>query len=337
MKKPLLFLLIAHAATLMAIAQNVGIGTATPNAKAALEVKATDKGILFPSLTSAQRNAITDPPDGLHIYNTDEHCLNYYDSAAGIWNCYCDDCKITVIKITANACHVDFYETYARSRQAARYIVNIAAGVTLSGCNSAETALSFASLPNDAEITINNYGTIAGAGGSGGDGRIESGCISSFAVATPGQPGGSAIATKAGVKITVNNSGIISGGGGGGGGGNGSTYSGIPNYGGGGGGGAGMVAGAGGLAGGAYYTSGSVVSVCGPHRDGVAGGAGNTTTGGAGGAGSGTGTKGGNGGNRAQPGQAGSAPGGEAGKAIAGGSGNVINNISGGQSFGAVD
>ena len=60
--------------------QNVGVGTNAPHAKAILEIKSTDKGVLFPRLTTAQRNVIVSPPDGLHIFNTDERCLNYYDS-----------------------------------------------------------------------------------------------------------------------------------------------------------------------------------------------------------------------------------------------------------------
>ena len=43
----------------------------TPNTKkAALEVESTTGGILFPRMTTTQRNAITSPPDGLVIYNT---------------------------------------------------------------------------------------------------------------------------------------------------------------------------------------------------------------------------------------------------------------------------
>jgi hypothetical protein len=49
----------------------VGIGTPTPDAKAALEVSATDKGLLIPRLTAAQRLAILSPPQGLMVYQTD--------------------------------------------------------------------------------------------------------------------------------------------------------------------------------------------------------------------------------------------------------------------------
>ncbi|MGC6480120.1 MAG: tail fiber domain-containing protein [Flavobacteriaceae bacterium] len=51
----------------------VGIGTNSPDASAALEIVATsnNKGILIPRLTEAQRNAIASPATGLLIYQTD--------------------------------------------------------------------------------------------------------------------------------------------------------------------------------------------------------------------------------------------------------------------------
>ncbi len=48
-----------------------GIGTATPNASAKLEIAATDKGLLIPRMTSTQRGNITSPANGLLIYQTD--------------------------------------------------------------------------------------------------------------------------------------------------------------------------------------------------------------------------------------------------------------------------
>ena len=48
-------------------------GTAVNNASAILEVNATDKGVLLPSMTNAQRTAIAGgtPPVGLIVYCTD--------------------------------------------------------------------------------------------------------------------------------------------------------------------------------------------------------------------------------------------------------------------------
>jgi uncharacterized protein (TIGR02145 family) len=52
------------------IAQNVGIGTASPAASAQLDVSSTTKGFLPPRMTTAQRDAITTAADGLIIFNT---------------------------------------------------------------------------------------------------------------------------------------------------------------------------------------------------------------------------------------------------------------------------
>ncbi|MBL0134415.1 MAG: hypothetical protein IPP79_10655 [Chitinophagaceae bacterium] len=51
--------------------QAVGIGTNTPHASAQLDVTSTTKGVLFPRMTLAQRNAIASPTAGLMIYQTD--------------------------------------------------------------------------------------------------------------------------------------------------------------------------------------------------------------------------------------------------------------------------
>ena len=53
----------------------VGIGTTTPDMSSILHVFSKDKGVLFPRLTNIQRDAITNPAQGLTIYNLDESCL----------------------------------------------------------------------------------------------------------------------------------------------------------------------------------------------------------------------------------------------------------------------
>lgn len=58
--------------------QNVGIGTTTPNASAALDVSSNNKGILIPRLDSAQRVAISNPAEGLMVYQKDGTKGFYY-------------------------------------------------------------------------------------------------------------------------------------------------------------------------------------------------------------------------------------------------------------------
>jgi uncharacterized protein (TIGR02145 family) len=62
-------------------AQSVGINATgdAPNGSAILDVSSTTKGFLPPRMTTAQRNLIPTPVEGLVIYNTDEKTLNIYN------------------------------------------------------------------------------------------------------------------------------------------------------------------------------------------------------------------------------------------------------------------
>jgi formylglycine-generating enzyme required for sulfatase activity len=54
-----------------------------------LDVQGTDKGILLPRLSSAQRNAIATPAKGLLLFNTDENCIqiNTGTPLLPLWKC----------------------------------------------------------------------------------------------------------------------------------------------------------------------------------------------------------------------------------------------------------
>src|SRR6478752_8016012 len=62
-------------------AQNVGIGTTSPNNSAALDIRSTTKGLLIPSMTTSQRFAIPTPPNGLMVYDTDKNEYYHYDGS----------------------------------------------------------------------------------------------------------------------------------------------------------------------------------------------------------------------------------------------------------------
>ncbi|MDC8005498.1 hypothetical protein POV27_15680 [Aureisphaera galaxeae] len=82
MKLVLFFLFIS----LTSFAQ-VGIGTTSPDPSSILDITATDKGVLIPRMTTAQRDAITNPVNGLMVYNTDsdEIQLNSNSPSTPIW------------------------------------------------------------------------------------------------------------------------------------------------------------------------------------------------------------------------------------------------------------
>lgn len=91
MKKILLLLIIATQAFAApptrlrdtVIRGSLAVGsTATANSKAVVDMVSTTKGVLFPRMTTAQRDAIATPPTGLLIYNTDTAKPNQYNGAA---------------------------------------------------------------------------------------------------------------------------------------------------------------------------------------------------------------------------------------------------------------
>lgn len=84
--KQLTLLLLLYLPAWLA-AQNVGIGTATPDPTAKLEVQSTNAGFLPPRLTTAQRDAIVTPAEGLAIYNTDTKCMEFWNGTEWISTC----------------------------------------------------------------------------------------------------------------------------------------------------------------------------------------------------------------------------------------------------------
>jgi hypothetical protein len=78
-----------------ATAQNDGVsinanGTA-PDPSAALDINYSNKGVLIPRLSSAERNAIPNPSLGLQIFNTTTNCLNFWTGTG--WRQLCGDCE----------------------------------------------------------------------------------------------------------------------------------------------------------------------------------------------------------------------------------------------------
>lgn len=63
------------------IAQNnIGIGTATPDTSAALDITSNNKGALMPRMTAAQRAGILHPAKGLLVYQTTSPEGFYYNA-----------------------------------------------------------------------------------------------------------------------------------------------------------------------------------------------------------------------------------------------------------------
>jgi len=85
MKKLLLLTIIVLSVN--SIFSQVGIGTASPDPSAILEIESNTKGVLLPKLSDTERNGITSPQNGLLIFNTDSNTLeiNTGTTASPVW------------------------------------------------------------------------------------------------------------------------------------------------------------------------------------------------------------------------------------------------------------
>ncbi|HKK69433.1 MAG TPA: hypothetical protein VJ946_14515, partial [Bacteroidales bacterium] len=86
MKKILLTLLLIFLAMLNLVTaqnQNVAINNTgnLPHASAMLDVSSTEKGMLIPRMSTAERNAISSPAEALLVYDTTEDAFYYYDGS----------------------------------------------------------------------------------------------------------------------------------------------------------------------------------------------------------------------------------------------------------------
>ncbi|MDT0556106.1 hypothetical protein [Patiriisocius hiemis] len=68
----------------------VGINTTSPDNSSIIDITSTNKGMLIPRMTSAQRDAISNPANGLLIYNTDsdEFQFNSNNTSTPIWEAF---------------------------------------------------------------------------------------------------------------------------------------------------------------------------------------------------------------------------------------------------------
>src|SRR5258705_14017327 len=70
MKKRFLLAQLLLVISYCSFSQGVGIGTITPDASAALDITATNKGLLIPRMSLTSINAIISPARGLLVYDS---------------------------------------------------------------------------------------------------------------------------------------------------------------------------------------------------------------------------------------------------------------------------
>ena len=82
--KKLIFVLPIFVLLQLCLYAQVGIGTATPDASAKLDIASTTQGLLPPRMTTVQRDAIVSPATGLVIFNTTTNGLEFKSSTGWV-------------------------------------------------------------------------------------------------------------------------------------------------------------------------------------------------------------------------------------------------------------
>jgi hypothetical protein len=83
-------------------AQNVGIGTNTPDNTAILDLFSDSTGFLAPRLTKTQRDGITAPAHGLIIFNVTDSTLEYWNGQCWLRS-YQEDCNACYFNVNMSA------------------------------------------------------------------------------------------------------------------------------------------------------------------------------------------------------------------------------------------
>lgn len=91
-----LYLYLFFSLISLVVSAQVGIGTNTPDNSAILEVQATDRGVLFPRMTTVQRTSISNPAAGLHVFDISSNSLWFYNGS--FWVNYATQAKYGDVK-----------------------------------------------------------------------------------------------------------------------------------------------------------------------------------------------------------------------------------------------
>jgi len=95
------FLIIACLITKGVAQVGINENNNTPDVSAMLDISSTDKGILIPRLTYAQRNAILNPATGLMVYQSDSLTGFYFYKGAS-WTFLINDSNNSTIRDVDN-------------------------------------------------------------------------------------------------------------------------------------------------------------------------------------------------------------------------------------------
>jgi hypothetical protein len=153
----LLILLILSFSNNKIAAQSMGISSTsiTPDASSILEMRTTTKGLLIPRMTTAERDLISLPANGLMIYNTSTSRFNFYNGST--WIIFVSDSTAYLsvdagsTLTTSSTSDVVITDMSQTASETATYLVLFNGQVTIPAANNIETT-NTATLASDLNL-----------------------------------------------------------------------------------------------------------------------------------------------------------------------------------------
>jgi hypothetical protein len=138
-------------------AQSMGISSTsiTPDASSILEMRTTTKGVLIPRMTTAERDLISLPANGLMVYNTSTSRFNFYNGSA--WVILVSDSAVYLsvdagsTLTTSSTSDVVISDMTQTASETATYLVLFNGQVTIPAANNIETT-NTATLASDLNL-----------------------------------------------------------------------------------------------------------------------------------------------------------------------------------------
>ena len=164
--KKIIYSFFLLAFSIVAFAQTGGISISNtgslPDSSAALDVNFSNKGVLFPRLTTAQRNSIANPAQSLMIFNTNTNCFETF--ILGSWQnifCGCGGPPATPGNISGSstACVSQSGVVYTISADsgATSYTWIVPSGaIVTAGQGTTSATITFGSVSGNVTVVANN-------------------------------------------------------------------------------------------------------------------------------------------------------------------------------------
>jgi hypothetical protein len=139
----------------------VGVGTSTPAASAKLEISSTTQGFLPPRMTTAQRNNISSPVEGLMIFNTTTKHLEVFVSNSSSSESYLSGNEFCSTNI-GSSYMMNQWQNYSRGMAQSF----VSGGGSLSSITIKVSSVESQSTSNIYELNVYN-GSPSGCGNNG--------------------------------------------------------------------------------------------------------------------------------------------------------------------------